>query len=50
MPDHLHAIVAFHNTGKTINSILGNGKRFLAYDFSRSLTKTTRTGCIDTTQ
>jgi hypothetical protein len=32
MPSHVHAIIAFHNTGKTINSIIANGKRFLAYD------------------
>ncbi|MEP6512680.1 MAG: hypothetical protein ABJA79_02340 [Parafilimonas sp.] len=32
MPDHLHAIVAFRNTGQTINSMTGNGKRFLAFD------------------
>src|SRR3989442_576806 len=37
MPGHLHAIIAFPNTGKTINSIIGNGKRFLAYDLVTTL-------------
>ena len=37
MPDHLHAIIAFRNTGKTINSIIGTGKRFLAYELVTAL-------------
>ncbi len=28
---------SFHNTGKTINSIVGNGKRFMAYDLVTAL-------------
>ena len=32
MPNHLHALIAFSNTGKNINKIIGNGKRFMAYD------------------
>ena len=31
MPNHLHALIAFRNTGKSINTIIGNGKRFMAY-------------------
>lgn len=32
MPNHLHCLVAFSNTkGKSINKIIGNGKRFMAY-------------------
>ena len=31
MPNHLHAIIAFKNTGKPINTIVSNGKRFMAY-------------------
>ncbi len=37
MPDHLHAIIAFRNRGKSLNSIIGNGKRFLAYDLVTAL-------------
>jgi hypothetical protein len=25
MPDHLHAVIAFRNTGKSINTTIGNG-------------------------
>jgi DNA phosphorothioation-dependent restriction protein DptG len=31
MPNHIHALIGFQNTGKTINTIIGNGKRFMAY-------------------
>ena len=31
MPNHIHAIIAFKNTGQPINTVAGNGKRFLAY-------------------
>ena len=39
MPSHAHAIIAFRNTGKTINSIVGNGKRFMAYDIVKHMKK-----------
>ena len=33
MPNHLHCLIAFsHTGGKSINSIVVNGKRFMAYD------------------
>jgi hypothetical protein len=31
MPNHLHAVIAFVNRGKAINTIISNGKRFMAY-------------------
>lgn len=37
MPNHVHAIIAFSNTDKSINSIVSNGKRFLAYDLIKRL-------------
>ena len=37
MPSHVHAIIAFNNTGKGINSIVSNGKRFIAYDLVKRL-------------
>ena len=37
MPDHVHAVIAFTNTGKSINVIVANGKRFMAYDVARRL-------------
>jgi REP element-mobilizing transposase RayT len=40
MPNHVHALIAFRNTqGQSINSIIGNGKRFMAYDLVRRLTE-----------
>ena len=35
MPNHLHALIAFRNTGQSINTIVGNGKRFMAYEIIR---------------
>jgi hypothetical protein len=37
MPDHVHALIAFRNSGKNINTIVGNGKRFIAYDLVERL-------------
>lgn len=37
MPNHLHAMIAFQNTGQSINSIVGNGKRFMAYEIIERL-------------
>jgi hypothetical protein len=42
MPNHVHAIIAFSNTGKSINSIISNGKRFIAYDLVKSLQQENR--------
>jgi REP element-mobilizing transposase RayT len=37
MPNHLHVIIGFRDTGNTINSIIGNAKRFLAYGIVEKL-------------
>jgi REP element-mobilizing transposase RayT len=37
MPNHLHALIAFRNTGQSINTIVGNGKRFIAYEIIKRL-------------
>ena len=37
MPNHIHALIAFKNSGKNINTIVGNGKRFIAYDLVERL-------------
>jgi len=37
MPNHLHALIEFKNTGMTINTIVGNGKRFMAYELIKKL-------------
>lgn len=38
MPNHIHAPIGFSNTkGKSINSIVGNGKRFMSYELVKQL-------------
>ena len=38
MPNHVHALIAFRNTqGESINKIIGNGKRFMAYELVKKL-------------
>ncbi|MBK7882992.1 MAG: hypothetical protein IPJ81_03645 [Chitinophagaceae bacterium] len=37
MPNHVHALIAFADTGKKINTIIGNGKRFMAYEIIERL-------------
>ncbi len=32
MPNHLHVLIAFSNSKKSINTIIANGKRFMAYE------------------
>lgn len=32
MPNHIHVLVAFRNTGQSINTTVGNGKKFMAYE------------------
>ncbi len=32
MPNHVHSLIAFSNSRKSINSIIGNAKRFMAYE------------------
>ena len=32
MPNHFHAILYFPQTGYDLNKIIGNGKRFIAYE------------------
>ena len=38
MPNHVHALINFIETGQTINTIIGNGKRFMAYEIINRLT------------
>jgi len=37
MPSHVHAIIAFSNTTKSINTSISNGKRFIAYNLVKQL-------------
>jgi REP element-mobilizing transposase RayT len=37
MPNHIHALIGFSSSDSSINSIIGNGKRFMAYEMIRRL-------------
>ena len=37
MPNHIHAILYFENEKFDLNKIVGNGKRFIAYEFIKRL-------------
>lgn len=37
MPNHLHVMILFANDKKSINTIIGNGKRFIAYGIIEQL-------------
>ena len=38
MPDHLHLLIHYSG-GKSLNTVIGNGKRFMAYEIIRLLEK-----------
>ena len=37
MPNHLHCILHFHETNFNLNKIIGNAKRFMAYEIVKRL-------------
>ena len=37
MHNHVHALISFINTKQSINTIIGNGKRFMAYEIIQRL-------------
>ena len=37
MPNHVHALISFINSKQSINTIIGNGKRFMAYEIIKRL-------------
>jgi len=43
MPNHVHALFSFIETDQSINTIIGNGKRFMAYEIVKRLTETSET-------
>ena len=38
-PNHIHALIGFSNSKISINTIIGNGKRFMAYEIIKRLTE-----------
>ncbi len=43
MPNHLHVILHFQKEGFDLNKIIGNGKRFIAYEIINRLENTGKT-------
>ncbi len=37
MPNHVHATIGFTKTKKSINKIIGDGKRFIGYEIIKRL-------------
>jgi REP element-mobilizing transposase RayT len=37
MPNHVHALLSFSKGEKSINTIIGSGKRFMAYEIIKRL-------------
>jgi len=37
MPNHVHLLLHYTNTGQSLNTIIGNGKRFIGYDIVKRL-------------
>ena len=48
MPNHLHVLIAFKNSGKTVNRIIGNMKRFMAYEIVKKLQQNNEKEILDT--
>ncbi len=46
MPNHVHTIISFIETDQSINTIIGNGKRFMAYEIINRLTHNGETALL----
>jgi len=47
MPNHLHVMIDFSKTDKSINKIIGDGKRFMAYSIVQRLEEKNETAILD---
>jgi len=47
MPNHLHLLISFAKTSGSINTIIGNGKRFMAYEIIKRLRRMEDTDILD---
>ncbi len=47
MPNHVHVLISFINTKQSINTIIGNGKRFMAYEIIKRLEKNNETALLE---
>ena len=50
MPNHVHALITFVSVGQTINTIVGNGKRFMAYEIIKRLEANKEINLLSTLQ
>ena len=48
MPNHVHSIISFVENGQNINKIVGNGKRFMAYEIVERLKGAGKTQLLET--
>ena len=46
MPNHVHALISFIGVSQSINTIIGNGKRFMAYEMIKRLQAQNETGLL----
>ena len=46
MPNHVHALISFINAKQSINTIIGNGKRFMAYEIIKRLEENSEAGIL----
>ena len=47
LPNHIHALIGFCKTDKNINKLIGNGKRFLAYEIIKQLKQQENISLLD---
>jgi REP element-mobilizing transposase RayT len=47
MPNHVHALISFIDTKQSINTIIGNGKRFMAYEIIERLKANNETQLLE---
>ena len=48
MPNHVHVLISFINMHQLINTIVGNGKRFIAYDIVKRLKEKQENSVLNT--
>ena len=46
MPNHVHVLISFRRTDQLINTIIGNGKRFMAYQIVKRLEQSNKSDLL----
>jgi REP element-mobilizing transposase RayT len=46
MPNHVHVLITFTETTSSINTLIGNGKRFMAYEIVKRLKKSNKNALL----